>query len=218
MSFFKSLFAKKQAEPTRVLTQPIELQSNDIFTFGDSFALPEAMRKQQLQVVEVNTIEFKHAHYCQVIGQGSGSHLVYLSFPKTPNKFVKYSLLLTRDEVEKLFDLDAFSEIFEEPGSARLTPKTTNHPYADMVADEYIQQEFMGTGYLHEQDYRNSKPPQHTEDECGREFEYYSLTGSQGTRSVDIYIFENGDTDVYLSFFRPANEIAELWAKGKSQA
>lgn len=217
MSFLKSLFAKKQPPPTRTLTESAELQLNDIFTFGDSFALPQAMRKQQLQVIEVNTIEFKHTHYCQVIGQGSGSHLVYLSFPKTPNKLVKYSLLLARDEVEQLFNLDDFSEIFEEPGSARLTPITTNHPYADMVSDEYIQQEFMGTGYLHENDYRNSKPPQHTEDNCGREFEFYSLTGSQGARSVDIYIFENGDTDVYLSFLRPANEIAELWAKGVPQ-
>lgn len=218
MSFFKSLFAKKQATPTRTLSQPAELQLNDIFTFGDSFALPQAMRKQQLQVIEVNTIEFKHEHYCQIIGQGTTSQLVYLSFPKTPNKFVKYSLLLARDEVEALFDLDAFSEIFEEPGTARLTPLTTNHAYADMVSDEYIQQEFMGTGYLHTSDYRNSKPPQESDDNCGREFEFYSLTGSQGTRSVDIYIFENGDTDVYLSFLRPANEIAELWPKGEAQA
>ena len=215
MSFFKSLFAKKQPIPTRTLTHPSELQLNDIFTFGDSFALPQAMRKAQLQVAEINTLEFKHEHYVQVIGQGSGEQLVYLSFPKNPQKLVKLSLLLSRQDVEILFDMDDFSEIFEEPGSARLTPLTTSHPYADMVADEYIQQNFMTTGYLHNEDYRDQTPPQYNEDKHGKEFEFYSLQGGQEKRFIDIFIFEDGETDVYLSFLRPANEIAELWIKGE---
>lgn len=215
MSFFKSLFAKKQAVTTRTLSHPGELQIGDIFTFGDSFALPQAMRKQQLQVTEVNTVEFKHEHYAQVVGQGSGAQLVYISFPKNPQRFVKYSLLLTRQEVENLFDLTDFSEIFEPPGSARLKPTTSQHNYADMVAPEYIQQDFMTTGYFHQEDYRATTPPQFDDEQHGREFEFYSLQGSQGQRFIDIFIYENGDTDVYLSFFRPANEIAELWIKGE---
>tara|TARA_R110001583_G_scaffold7720_9_gene37930 strand:+ start:17247 stop:17891 length:645 start_codon:yes stop_codon:yes gene_type:complete len=213
MSFFKSLFAKKQAVPTRTLNHASELQLNDIFTFGDSFALPQAMRKMQLQVTDINTLEFKHEHYAQVIGQGSGSQLVYLSFPDNPQKLVKLSLLLTRDDVEALFNMDDFAEIFEEPGHARLKPLTSNHSYADMITDEYIQQNFMTTGYFHKQDYRGATPPQHNEDNHGQEFEYYSLQGGQETRLVEIFIFETGETDVYLSFLRPANEIAELWVK-----
>ena len=215
MSFFKSLFAKKQPPATRTLTTPQDLQLNDIFTFSDSFALPQAMRKQQLQVIDINTLEFKHEHYAQIIGQGSGQQLVYLSFPDNPKKRVKFSLLLTRNEVQELFDLDDFSEIFEEPGNARLKPLTRQHNYADMVAEEYIQQEFMSTGYKHQADYRGKTPPQYHEDNPGREFEFYSLEGGQGERSVDIFVFENGDTDVYLSFLRSASEIAELWIKGE---
>lgn len=215
MSFFKSLFAKKQPVTTRTLNHPSELQIADIFTFGDSFALPQAMRKQQLEVTEVNTVEFKHEHYAQVVGQGSGAQLVYISFPKNPHRFVKYSLLLTRQEVENLFDLGDFSEIFEPPGNARLKPISSQHNYADMLAPEYIQQDFMTTGYFHQEDYRAGTPPQFDDEKHGREFEYYSLQGSQGQRLIDIFIYENGDTDVYLSFFRPANEIAELWIKGE---
>lgn len=213
MSFFKSLFAKKQAVPTRSLTHASQLQKSDIFTFGDSFALPQAMRKMQLQVTDINTLEFKHEHYAQIIGQGSAEQLVYLSFPDNPQKLVKFSLLLPRESVEALFDMDDFSEIFDEPGKARLKPLTQSHNYADMVADEYIQQDFMTTGYLHRQDYRGTTPPQYNEDKHGQEFEFYSLQGGQEKRFVDIFIFENGDTDVYLSFLRPANEIAELWIK-----
>ncbi|PKG40718.1 hypothetical protein [Psychromonas sp. Urea-02u-13] len=213
MSFFKSLFAKKQALPTRSLDHASQLQLRDLFTFSDSFALPQAMRKMQLQVNEINTLEFKHEHYAQVIGQGAGSQLVYLSFPSNPQQLVKLSLLLTRDDVETLFDMDDFSEIFEAPGKARLKPLTNTHNYADMIADEYIQQDFMTTGYLHRQDYRGATPPQYNEDKHGQEFEFYSLQGGQEKRFIDIFIFENGDTDVYLSFLRPANEIAELWIK-----
>jgi hypothetical protein len=211
MSFFKSLFSKKQPLPTRTLTQPSELQRNDIFKFSDSFALPEAMRKQQLQVIEINTIEFKHSHYAQLVAQGAADQLVYLSLPKNSRQQVKYSLLLSRAEVESLFDLEAFSEIFEEPGNATLIPITKSHRYGDMVASQYIQKEFMTTGYYHEADYRNSTPPQYNEETPGREFEYYSLTGDQEQRYIEIFIFENGDTDVYLSFFKNKNEITELW-------
>lgn len=213
MSFLKSLFAKKKPLSTRTLTKPHELQVNDILTFGDSFALPPAIRKQQLEVIKCDTIEFKHQHFAQLIAQGSGEQLVYVSFPDNPQKLIKISLLLTRADVEELFDLDTFSEIFEEPGNVRLTPLNQEHDYADLVADEYIQQDFMTTGYKHTKDYRGQKPPQHNEVEHGREFEYYSLEGAQGKRFVEIYIFENGDTDVYLSCLRPANDIAELWIK-----
>lgn len=215
MGFFKSLFAKKQPPATRTLTKPADLQLNDIFTLSDSFALPQAMRKQQLQVIDINTLEFKHEHYPQIVGQGSGQQLVYLSFPDNPKKLVKFSLLLTRNDVQALFDLDAFSDIFDAPGNARLTPLSNTHNYADMVAEEYIQQEFMVTGYKHQLDYRGKTPPQYTEEQHGREFEFYSLEGGHGERFIEIFIFENGDTDVYLSFLRPANEITELWTKGE---
>lgn len=213
MSFFKSLFSTQKPEPTRKLTQPSELQVKDIFTFDDSFSLPEVMRKQQFRVSEINTIEFKYDQYASIIGEGASEHLVYLRFPKKLNKQVQLSLLLARNEVEQLFDLNAFADVFNDSGSTHLIPLTTSHPYADMVADEYIQQNFMSTGYFHTQDYRNSQPPQFTEDEHGREFEFYSLTGAKEHRSVDIFIFENGDTEVYLSSIRPVNEISELWAK-----
>ena len=67
------------------------------------------MRKQQFQVIDINTIEFKHEHYAQIIGQGSSQQLVYLSFPDNPKKLIKLSLLLSRNEVQALFDLDGFS-------------------------------------------------------------------------------------------------------------
>ncbi|MFT6925416.1 MAG: hypothetical protein ACJAZP_000996 [Psychromonas sp.] len=215
MSFFKALFAKKQALPTRSLNHPSELQVDDIFSFGDSFALPKIMRKQQFEVSEINTVELKYEHYAQLVGRGMSPQPVYISFPKNPQKFVKYSVLLTRQDVGDLFDLDDFSEIFEAPGCARLKPITFEHPYADMVAAEYLQQDFMTTGYFHQQDYRAGTPPQFNEEKHGREFEFYSLAGDQGQRFIDIFIFENGDTDVYLSFLRPASEISELWIKGE---
>ena len=215
MSFFKSLFAKKQPLPTRSLNHPSELQVGDIFSFGDSFALPQAMRKKQLEVSEINTVAFKHEHYAQVVGRGANPQPVYISFPKNAQKFVKYSLLLTRQDVGDLFDLEDFSDIFEAPGSARLKPVTSEHPYAGLVAAEYLQQDFMTMGYFHREDYRDRTAPQFNEESYGREFEFYSLAGDQEQRSIEIFIFENGDTDVYLSFLRPADEITELWIKGE---
>lgn len=215
MRFLKSLFAKKKLTPSRVLEKPQQLQNGDIFCFSDSFALPEIMRKQQLQVNEVNTVEFSHEYYARLITQGTQNQLVYISFPKNPHHFIKCSLLLNRAEVDMLFDLDEFSDIFDAPGKARLRPLTKDHAYGDILATEYIQQDFETSGYIHQSDYRHSKPPQYTDEEHGREFQYFSLEGDQGLRLIDIFIFENGDTDVYLSSLRPSNDITELWIKGE---
>tara|TARA_R110001583_G_scaffold6499_2_gene32847 strand:- start:33888 stop:34535 length:648 start_codon:yes stop_codon:yes gene_type:complete len=215
MRFLKSLFNKQPVVPARTLSEPKQLLSGDIFCFGDSFALPEVMRKQQLQVNDIVTIEFKHEHYVQLIGQGTNDKLVYISFPKNPKNLIKCSLLLSRAEVEILFNLDEFSEIFEAPGAARLTPLTTHHAYGDMVASEYIQQNFSTSGYIHQADYRDSTPPQFSDQEHGQEFEYYSLEGNRGLRLIEIFIFENGDTDIYLSSLRPSSDITELWIKGE---
>jgi hypothetical protein len=215
MNFLKSLFNKKPDTPSRVLNEPKQLMNGDIFTFSDSFALPEVMRKQQLQVNDIITIEFKHEHYVQLTCQGANEKLVYLSFPKNPKKLIKCALLLNRDEVESLFNLDDFAEIFEAPGKARLTPLSKQHQYGDMLATEYIQQDFSTSGYIHQADYRETTPPQFTDQAHGQEFEYYSLKDDTSQRSIDIFIFENGDTDVYLSNLRPASDITELWIKGE---
>lgn len=215
MGFFKSLFSKQPVIAARTLDQPKQLLNGDIFCFSDSFALPEVMRKQQLQVHEIITVEFKYGHYIQLIGQGTKDKLVYISFPKNPKNLIKCSLLLTRAELKILFDLDDFSEIFEAPGKARLIPLTKQHAYGDMVAAEYIQQDFSTSGYIHQGDYRDSTPPQFSDQEHGQEFEYYSLEGDSGVRLIEIFIFENGNTDIYLSSLRPTSDIAELWIKGE---
>jgi len=215
MRFLKSLFNKQPVMPARTLNEPNQMLSGDIFCFSDSFALPEVMRKQQLQVNDIITIEFKHEHYVQLIGQGTNDKLVYISFPKNPKNLIKCSLLLSRAEVETLFDLDNFSDIFEAPGKARLTPLTEQHAYGDMIAAEYIQQDFSISGYIHQADYRDSTPPQLSDQEHGQEFEYYSLEGNEGLRLIEIFIFESGDTDIYLSSLRPISDIAELWIKGE---
>lgn len=213
MRFLKSLFNKPEPNNSRQLTEPKQLQIDDIFCFGDSFALANALRKQQMQVIDIHTIEFKHEHFIQITGQ-SANHLAYISFPKNHQQLIKCSLLLNREQVEQLFDLDAFSEIFEQPGNACLTTISNQHPYADMLAPEYIQQDFATSGYLHHADYRDSKPPQFDDEEHGQEFEYFSLQDKQANRFIDIYVFENGDTDVYLSQLRPASDINELWQQG----
>jgi len=215
MGFLKSLFKKQPAVPTRVLNEPNQLIKADIFCFSDNFALPNAMRKQQLQVNEITTIEFAHEHYVQLVSQGTTDKLVYLSFPNNPKNLIKCSMLLNRADVELLFNLDDFSEIFEAPGKARLTPLTEQHLYGDLLATEYIQQDFETSGYMHLADYRDTKPPQFTDQQHGREFQYFSLEGDEGLRLIDIFIFENGDTDIYLSSFRPTSDISELWIKGE---
>ncbi len=213
MNFFKKLFGKPEPAKGRELTHPQQLQVGDLLQIGDSFALPERLRKQQLEVNRINTIEFEFEHYPRFICQGAQAEPVYISLPGDNSNQIKFSLLLNRADVESLFDMDAFAEIFDEPGKARLTPVSESSPFTTMLAKEFVQQDFATAGYFHRQDYRNTKPPQFQEDSQGRQFEYFSLFGEQEQRWIEIFVFENGDTDIYLSLFRPVNDIAELWPK-----
>ncbi|RJG40096.1 hypothetical protein [Motilimonas pumila] len=213
MSFLKKLFGKPAEKIGRELSHPQALQVGDLLQMSDSFALPEAFRKQQFELLEVQTQEFEFRQQSRLICRGASQQDVFLLLDEKDRDHVGLSVLLRRADVEALFDMDAFAEIFDEPGSANLTPLTQDSPFGPMIANNYVQQDFATQGYFHDQDYRGQKPPAFTDQAHGRQFEYFALFGEQEMRWLEIYVFENGDTDVYLTLKRPVTDIAELWPK-----
>lgn len=214
MGFLSSLFGKKEA-PKRVLDEPNKLLKGDMITLDDSFALPPQLRGQQLKVEAIHTYEYQRSQLCEFLLRGHSGTAIFLSCIHEDESYLSISMKINRADVEQLFDLDAFAEIFEEPGKATLTtlpvPTELEAEFGQWLSDEYHQVEFAGFGYFHRQDYRGLTPPQDDNGARGDAFESYSLVNAEDTHAVDIEVYEGGETEVVLTLYRPLTDIREFW-------
>ena len=119
MSFFKNIFKKPTQE--RKLNNVKELTLGDIIVMSDSFGLPAALRAQEFQVTAVNSYEFEHKTQAEWVLQGNDNIQLYLTLDVDDKTFLKFSQKILHQDVETLFDLEQFSEVFDEPGQAQLT-------------------------------------------------------------------------------------------------
>ncbi|QDF74199.1 MULTISPECIES: DUF4178 domain-containing protein [Shewanella] len=210
MGFLKGLFGKKEA-PKRQLDHPNHLQKGDIISLDDSFALPEQLRGQQLRVEGVNTYEYQRKQICEWVLKGHGSDTLCLSLDEDDETYLAFSIKLPRSQVEQIFDLDAFSEIFEEDCHAELEVKETPSSLTGWLSDRYHQINFAQFGYFHRADYRGMRPPQDEGHTSGEPFESYLLLDEDETRAVEVEVYEGGDTDVSLTLYRPLSDIRQYW-------
>ena len=210
MSFFKNLFKKSApATPARELNHVSKLILGDIIEFSDSFTLPSEVRQQKFEVIGIETLEFEHQHYPRFKLQGEQQTYVWLSLPGHDHNNFQLSLELTREEVTQLFDLELFSDVFEE-GFTEL-PSQLPVSLGDWHAERYYQQDIATVGYHHRTDFRTSVPSQYADDNLGRQFEFYHLHDAKENKLIDIMVHNNGDTDVYLTVQLGNDSITGYW-------
>lgn len=210
MSFFKKVFSKS-AKPERKLTHPSKLLVGDIIALTDSFALPQALRGQQLQITAINTYEFEHHNQIEWTLQGSGQHLLFLSLEADDHTELKFSIKLEHQDVETLFNLDDFAEIFEQPGKAFLTRQRDNECTTMWSAEQYQQSVFAKVGYFHRKDHRNENLSAYEGKDSGEQFELYVLYNQEQSQGIDIEVWQDGDTEVFLTLFRPLSDIVDMY-------
>ncbi|NTS75931.1 hypothetical protein HR060_03535 [Catenovulum sp. SM1970] len=208
MSFFKSIFGKK--EQPRHLTRVQDLKQGDAIGFSDSFALPEQLRKQNFTVAEVNTYQYQRQTQLEFVLQGNTQLQVFLSVEEDDETWLNISVKITRDQVETLFDIDNFIDIFDGETPTELALQTENTDFASWLAPVYFQHAQAVSGYFYRKDFRPGKPPVHEDDEA-EPVNYYGLTSADEKFSIDIDVWENGETDVVLTMHRPVTDISDLY-------
>lgn len=210
MGFFKGLFKKSAPEkPVRSLDHASKLILGDILEFSDSFTLPNDIRKQKFEIIAIETFEFEHQHYPRFKLQGNLDGYLWLSLPGDNNNSFHISLEINRDEVEQLFDLDEFADIFDD-GFSEITSQQAVS-IGDWHADKYFQRDLATVAFHHREDLRETPPSKYNEDSNGRRFEYYHLHDSKEQKLVDIIVTDNGETDVYLTMQLANDAIAGFW-------
>ena len=212
MNFFRNLFKKAPpAAVTRQLEHVSQLLCGDIIEFSNNFSLPAAIRQQKFEVIAVETLEFEHQHYPRFKLQGQQASYLWLSLPGHDRLNFQVSMEIKRATVSQLFDLDEFSEIFEE-GFSELTCLTATN-LGDWHAPHYYQQDNATVGYQHYQDLRNSTPSPYADDAQGQQFEFYHLHDNQEHKILDIIVRDNGDTDIFLGMVLSTDNISGYWPR-----
>ena len=210
---FDKWFGRKDDKPVRQLTHPSQLQVGDIIQLDDSFALPAQLRGQQLEVTQVNTYEYEHHRQPEWVLRGTGKELLFLGLEKDDEEQLVFSTKIKRDQVSRLFDLDNFAELFEEPGNCVLTRVGELDELDGWYADTYRQDEFALFGYFHQRDFRSKAPSRYTGEDQGDSFELYGLTSDDEHHAIEVEVYEGGETDVTLCLYRPLSDIRSYWPK-----
>ena len=211
MSFFKNVFKKNNKPERRKLTQVNQLLVGDIVVLTDSFALSEVLRGQQLQVTAINSYEYENGTQLEWTLQGSNELLIFLSLEVDDTTELKFSLKIEREDVAALFDLDDFAEIFEEPGQAFLDRKTDNALTTSWSSAQYQQSVFAKVGYFHRKDHRSENLSAYEGKDSGEQFELYALYNEDQSKGIDVEVWQDGDTDVFLTIFRPLTDIIDMY-------
>jgi len=210
MSFFKKIFSKSSDAP-RKLTKVNQLLVGDIVVLTDSFALPEVLRGQDFQVKAVNSYEFEHKVQTEWALIGTNSLEIFLSLEVDDVTELKLSLKIQHDDVETLFDLDRFSEIFDEPGEAFLEKKSDSSITSMWSSEQYQQSVYATVGFFHRKDHRSENLSAYEGKDSGEQFELYSLYNEGQSKGIDVEVWQDGDTEVCLTLFRPLSDIVDMY-------
>ncbi|KGJ89018.1 hypothetical protein [Colwellia psychrerythraea] len=210
MNFFKKIFSKSSNEP-RKLSKVNQLLVGDIIVLTDSFALPESLRGQEFQVKAVNSYEFENKVQTEWALLGTNSLEIFLSLEVDDITELKISLKIQHEDVEKLFDLDKFAEVFDEPGEAFLDKKSDSDITAMWSSEQYQQSVFAKVGFFHRKDHRSETLSAYEGKDSGEQFELYSLYNEDQSKGIDVEVWQDGDTEVCLTLFRPLSDIIDMY-------
>ena len=209
MSFLKRLFKKQDDE--RQVNSADELKIKDIIVLTDSFALPEELRTQQFQVSAINCYEFENETQTEWVLQGDNNLELFLTIEKDDQTFLKFALKIQHQDIESLFDLDEFATVFDEPGEAFLERKSDSSLTSGWSSQQYQQQVFSKVGYFHRKDNRTESLSAYEGNESGEQFELYTLIDEEQSRGIDIEVWQDGDTDLFITLYRPTSDIVDIF-------
>lgn len=193
----------------RVLKSVNDLKAKDMITMNDSFALPESLRGQQLEVQSVNTYDYDGNKEVEWVLKGSNDELIHLSLDDDDEVFLAFSISIKRSEVGVLFGLDDFAKIFEDEGDFSIEKANDVSRIASWCSDEYNREGFSESGTFYKKDYRHLNG---SHLGTGEGFDLYTLVDDDEEKGISIEVWKDGSTDVSVVIYRPLSDIVDFFA------
>lgn len=211
-SFIKSIFGGKEKTPTRHLTHPREFACGDIVKF--KLFTPPPLANDNFTIAEVNTYDYQSGNETEFVLRGTGNQTLFMGIDESDDEVeLRISIKLPRTVVEKLFDLEQFSVIFDDEQAQLTLNKDLNLEsdwswLTEWTAPQYNQNSHSVRGYYHKGDYRNKTLSDSADD--SDELDYYSLISDDENHYIEVEVFD-GDTDVMVTRLFSQDDIEEMW-------
>lgn len=207
---FSKLFKKKTA-PVKQLEHPKDLKKGDMLQMIDSFALPPQLKGQMLHVIDINTYQYEYQNDTEFVLKGDTGSSIFLTIENDDGEeWANFSIKIQRQEVDELFDLDKFAEIFDSEDLTDITRVNEVAKFERWTTSHYKQQSHPSTAYYYNKDYRGQQIPQHVED-GGEPVECIDLADAEQDFAISIEVWDDGETDISLTLSRPMSDIVDLF-------
>lgn len=214
MGFLKGIFASKD-KVARVLKHPQDLQIGDLVRF--KLYAPKPLPGQLFELKSINTYDYNSSTETEFVLRSPSNDTVFLTISENDSgTSVQISRRITRDIVEKIFDLGEFARVFDIPpdeGAVRIkrqiNPDEDDSPLNELsgwTAAQYTRSEFSVGGYFYEGDYRKTAIPSNPGDDLN----YYGLSSDNEDFAVSIEVYDDSD-EVSLIVLTDESIIEEMW-------
>ncbi|CAM4065817.1 hypothetical protein [Pseudoalteromonas byunsanensis] len=204
-------FFKKKTVPTRQLTEPSQLKVGDMLTLIDSFAYPKWLKGQSLRVVAVHTYQYQYGAEYEMVLENQSGQVVFLQIEQEDGEqWANFSIKVQREDVDDIFTLDEFARIFDEDSLTQISVVNAPERFSQFLGNSYQQTQAPFVCYFHQRDFRQQTLPQF-EQEGGEPCEIITLASDDDKHSLNIEIWDGGETDVSLTLSRPISDIVELF-------
>ena len=203
---------RKQDESTgvRAVTTVADLRAGDLLTLKSRLSLPEELRGVTLEISQVGTYQFDDGLYMQLTLTATDRSKIYLGFkPSNHEGELCFSKPISHSVITTLFDEDQFADLFEE-GFSTLTVNPDTDGYSGWLTGEYAQTKNLAVGYFFDRDMRGHGVSDRHDDDS-EEFHYHELRGDDDQYEITVEVWGDGETDVSLDVYCPADVIETMW-------
>lgn len=209
-------FFKSKTPPPRELKHPKQLLSGDLLSFKPRSVLPPEFQGQTVTIKNVQSYQYSDGLAPEFEAQLPAGETFTFMLEEEGDEYLTLSKEISREEVEQLFDMDQFAELFGDD-FPQLTTNTANASEAlsAWIAPHYSQSTKSATAYFYKIDKRESGVSAYENEEDGsEELRYHECEGSPDDFSLNVEIWEDGTTSVFLQKSVPINVIEEMWPNG----
>lgn len=207
---------KGKKTPPRELTHPKQLLPGDLLSFKPRSILPPELQGQTVTIQNVQSYQYSEGLAPEFEARLPSGESFHFMLEEEGDEYLILSKEISREQVEHIFDMDQFAELFGD----EFTPLTTHAANADealraWIAPHYTQTIKNATAYFYKADKRASGVSAYVEDDdSSEELRYHECEGAPDDFSLNIEIWEDGTTNVFLQKAVPLNVIEEIWPNG----
>lgn len=209
---FKAVTSKeKDSGPARVVSSPDQLNVNDIVVFKYRTELPATLREQTLTVASICGYEYESGVTKEISLKDQHGKLISMSFENEDGEeTICLSLKIPREKVLTLFDEDNFSDLFDDV-PVELDVQQEVPEYEGWYAPRYTQTIKNATAYFHDADPGKEDL---TKSSGGTQLVYHECESPDECFGVNVEVWPDGDTDVFLQVYIDGGAIGEMHPHG----